>query len=371
MTEPVAAPVPGRRRSGRRSTDRALADSADSHAYVNGLLAGIPDPVVIVDVQGRIVRSNRAFQDGALGLPSGTDTGARLKDVFARSTVAEIAQRTLQHIAAGEPVDGALAFEVTGSDGTLVQCRLSVLGRQQPDGPQWMLHLRDQGELALARAQRDAVVQFVSHDLRATQSSMLSIIEFGRMRNEGFDKKLLERIELLAWQAIGLSDRFAKLIRVQSQQIERTELHLADCIVEAMDSSWVDANAKHVSFVFERASVDGTLAGSRSILVDALTELLGHAVRRSIPTSKIYVSMEARERGFAARIRYSGEEGLLASELEALQDERTRAARLRTTRSRSTDLHLAYVREAVARHNGRIAAADLGDGSCELALLFA
>lgn len=148
--------------------------------------------------------------------------------------------------------------------------------------------------------ERQAMLQFLSHDMRGPQASIIALLEgeSGHKVPER-ERQVRSRIRHYAETTLNLADNFVQLARLENQPAEREPVDLADAMAQAIDMVWPQAHASGITI--DRSGTQGAdlwVLGDASALVRAFTNLLSNAVQAS-PSGSAILCAVAREGAFA------------------------------------------------------------------------
>jgi signal transduction histidine kinase len=148
---------------------------------------------------------------------------------------------------------------------------------------------------ALQREQEEAW-RFISHDMRAPQASILTLIESQRRQGlvDADTASWLDRIEGHARRTLALAEDYVHLARVRSGGL-RGQVALNDVLFDAVDQQWALAGARQVRLSSEvpeplcMAHADGLL------LTRALVNLIDNAIKFSPPHGAVRCTLMCHE----------------------------------------------------------------------------
>ncbi|MDR0251404.1 MAG: CHASE2 domain-containing protein [Burkholderiales bacterium] len=146
--------------------------------------------------------------------------------------------------------------------------------------------------LEAARRERESFLNFLSHDMRSPQSSIVALIE---MRQQGHshltDDECFEKIEQYARKTSRLADEF--VMRAKALQLtpaDLKELELTALIDETLDEIWPLAIKSNIAIHRDYDS-EAFVLGHRTLLARALFNLVHNAIKFSPDSSEITVSV--------------------------------------------------------------------------------
>ena len=346
-----------------------LGDLATRSASADTVLDSLPEPVIAIDGERRIVRASRSTT-ALLGVdPAGADLVAALRD----PGVLEAAERV---IASGAPEE--IDFHLAGSDLELA-ARIAALPEPAPDGTLALIAVTDVTAIRRHGRTRADFVANASHELRTPLSVLLGCIETlrgpAREDQAAFDRFL----EMMGTQ----TERMTRLVNdlLSLSKIELNEhfppsatVSLSSVIPAVVDSLQFAAESRRIAVSIDSDIAEPGVIGERDELTQLFQNLIDNAIKYGAEGSSVRIAIGgatldgpgggARETD-AVRIAVSDQgEGIPAEHLRRLTE---RFYRVDTARSREmggTGLGLAIVKHIVNRHRGELAIeSELGVGS--------
>lgn len=319
-----------------RALQRLVHDSLDS----------LGDPVLVLDARGRVRLANAAaaryFGDAEQGLrdqPLHELLAARLT-LADRSPLPEL-RAALQGRGGHWHVMDAQRRDL------VLKChpRLSVDGRL--DGS--IVSLVDISSVQQVQRQREEALRFLSHDMRAPQSAILTLLELERLE-PGADPRVLERIEAHARRALALAEDFVQLARAQSDAFETALVDLADVLIDAADRHWDQARALSVEILTETPPAPSWCRADRELLTRAVGNLIDNALKYGPRGGQVRCRLVREGERHVITVIDQGP-GVAPEDRPDLFDPFKRLGR--EARTRGAGLGLAFVQAVVARHRGR------------------
>ncbi|WP_017670682.1 CHASE2 domain-containing protein [Blastomonas sp. AAP53] len=332
-----------------------LADAIDQlrdlKRFVGDTLAGLPDPALVSDMAGRIVLTNAAA-DGAFG-----------KSLIGQDAASLLASITVP--LGTEPLRAYLAnpggrhIEFEAHDRRHFVLRRAAIASADGSLRGHIDYLTDITEIAEARAERERMLQLLSHDMRAPQAAILALI--GQQGGE------IDRVRIArhARHTLTLADNFVDLARMQERPFDPEPVIAADLASEAADSLWPIAQQRGVQVLVVDDSDCAFVAAERESLFRACVNLIDNAVKYSPDLGRVTVHVDLAEGAVQIAVRDDGQ-GIAADILPRLF-ERFASARTGTT-VKGIGLGLNYVAAVAARHGGSITARNRPEGGAEFLL---
>ena len=322
----------------------AIAEMRDLRQLVGDTIDSVNDPIVVTDLGDRPILENAA----------------------ARALQASGAGGMAPWLGGPAPVDGDEEGSFRIYEGRAYSLRRFPLrdhaGRERGS----IMHCVDVTTIRDAQRAREVALEFLSHDMRSPQSSIIALLE--SHRSAIGDRLLAERIAGLARKTLRLADDFVHLARLSAAPFAPQDVDLADVMVEAADDIWAMASRSGVAIV-----VDGEeaafVAGERDTLVRAFVNLIENAVKFSPAGATVHCTVLARpDGGFECRIDDEGPgipEARRANLFASFGFSGGQAGK-----SLSSGLGLAFVGAAMARHRAAIAFEDRASGGTRFVIRF-
>jgi two-component system phosphate regulon sensor histidine kinase PhoR len=343
-----------RERQARRRELRAVVAGNEA------VLSGLPDPLLLIDRQGRAVGANPA----ARRLFGERVVGRDLATVLRHPDLLQTVDRVL---AGGEDQE----IDFTSASGEIEQhfsARVARLPARGPDGAVAVCSLHDVTGIKRAEQMRADFVANASHELRTPLSSLLGFIETlqGAAKE---DSEARERfLEIMQREAKRMSNLVEDLLSLSRIELDehtpptgRTEVRTV--LERVQSAAEIRAQAKEMSI---QLAVDGepAVVGDQDQLTQVFQNLVDNAVKYGRPGTPIRVETSRADRasgrpsrrqrrGVAVSVIDQGE-GIPRKHIPRLTE---RFYRVDTARSRElggTGLGLAIVKHIVNRHRGQL-----------------
>jgi PAS domain S-box-containing protein len=336
---------------------RALAQATrhlrDLHQFVSDSLNSLPDAKLVCDQQGRVRLANASaahyFNVASSDALKNLSAIELMRNV--RSSESNEAVVTADLLA-----QRATTIAVSARDGS----DLDLLFKRSPslnaDGQHigWILSIVDVTEMRQAQRQHDDAIHFLSHDMRAPQSAILTLLELDRHAPSAMSPaQFRERISRHARKALALSEGFIQLARARSQPYSLELRNLAAILLECVDDTWEVRRRSQVQVIVDSASAaEAFCRVDRDLVARAIDNLLGNAIEHSPPQSTIICAIERHQDGCAIRIQDQGP-GISKDRQAAIFEPFDRGGSSRS-RTHGAGLGLAFVKTVAARHGGRV-----------------
>jgi CHASE2 domain-containing sensor protein/signal transduction histidine kinase len=345
----------------------AIDHMRDLRRFVADTLSDLPDPMFVTDPGGTVTLTNRLLDERLEQSIAGMTLDDALSQMVAeeyRLTVDQYLQRTAVIATGFEQADSSEFVRFVSPRGrTFVMRRSDV--RSDDDALHGYIHyLTDITALARAEAEREEVLQLLSHDMRAPQSTIIALLD------GDIDADAKKRIERNARRTMQLAQDFVEIARMAETEFAGDDALLADLVRESADGLWPLAKERGIHFAFGDSSNSAFVLAETDSLSRAISNLVDNAIKFSPDNGTIDIAI-ARETGattdnIVVTITDHGN-GISLDILPNL------FARFATGgdqqgRAKGTGLGLTFVRAVIERHSGTISAANNPGGGASFVI---
>jgi signal transduction histidine kinase len=342
----------------RISSMRIAADrSRDMQQFITDNLNSMPDATLVLSESGEVLMHNIAAAQyfasiglRRLAIPSLDDIFSKLDtplDEQGRST-------TWRALLFGNP-SSSVERETRDINGK--ELLIKSAPSSTADGAMlgWIVSLIDVSSLRAAERHRDESLHFISHDMRAPQSSILALLELQKSPGTAFPlEEFYARVEKSVHTTLTLADDFVHLAQADSQHYQLQEADFSSLLADAADDMWAFARSRKIDIVIDTQVDDCWVTVDRRLMVRALGNLLSNAIKFSPQGSVVTCEAERIDKDgkpfISCSIRDKGI-GIPESERKRIF---SRFARLSRSGRDSVGLGLVFVKTVVERHGGSI-----------------
>jgi signal transduction histidine kinase len=339
---------------------QAVASIRRQREYVHRLIDVQPAAIIVIDGQQRLRLGN------AQAVAWRTDPEAPMGTL--RDWLAAVDLRL--------PADAG-QYVGAGSARLLAQCgeREVVVafeplpGGREPDQHDTLVCVTELTGLMADQRERQAAIDFLSHDLRAPAHALVELCE-GVLADPTLTpstQQVLRSAERLSRRMVQMATTYLDFVRSASPEaFTRAEpVLLADVVLEAVETSTPEASAKQVRMELALDDQEaGWVIGDAALLRRAVENLLSNAVKVTPPGGHVDVRVERRHEALAIVVRDGGP-GIAPSRRSQLFQRFGPLARTPKSSTRSVGLGLAMVMSVVARHRGTVFVDNPPEGGAE------
>jgi len=228
-----------------------------------------------------------------------------------------------------------------------------------PDVGSQVYSLREVTKLKEAERERRETLEFLSHDMRSPQVSILSLAKQAETGLEPDDR--FARIEVHARRTLKLTEDFVQIARLANEGVEREETELNSVLQEAADRAYPLARRKQMKVVYEPSDEPIFAHLDAFAIARMLDNLISNAVKFSPQGSQVTLGLGPGDNeGFIISVSDKGPG--LSPERRSQPFARFGAHDM--SAGPSSGLGLAYVKQVVDRHDGSIVVeTDTGEGT--------
>ena len=331
---------------------RAMRQLRDFERFTADVLRSLPDAMLVLDENGRVLR----FNDKAAALFGGLKLGDDIEARF--QSLGELTWRRFVS-------DDAKSNEIVTPAGQVlkVDCVRITDGDDKFAG--YIMGLADVTAIRSTERQRERALQLLTHDMRAPQTSILTMLQDPRALD---DSDAVRRIAAAARRTLDLADAYVQLARAESQPIQPELVDLSQMLLDAADMLWPQASSKDLAITTPTGEEEFLVHGDRTLITRALINLLDNAIKHSPRHSVIVCTLESRlehQPVCICTIQDQGP-GLSPEARERLFQPFGHGG----SNVEGSGLGLAFVRTVMERHNGRVQYKPGGAGGATLVLTF-
>jgi len=370
-----------------RSLDQQIADLNYTLAYARQLrrfvaegLDGIPDVTMVIDTSGRVRYRNRAAiayflhlgirpprvgeeflpaLDQAIPLPNSRNAIHSALDVDSQELI--IRSNTNRASSTARP----LTIDVRDRAEQDLLIRISHTRTATGTYAGTVLNISDVSAIRRAERQREKMMQFISHDMRSPQNSILALIELNRQKahDESSVDMALTRIEHFANQTLDLVDDFIQLTRAESMHIAHERVDLVAIVHELADDFWAITQPCGVTLYVESSTPIALSCGDSPLIRRAISNLIENAIKYSPENTTIHIRIAAKNNTWCIEVEDHGY-GISVEEQQHLFEPFFRTKSVRSSNTTGSGLGLAFVYTVAQRHGGNVNVySELGIGS--------
>ena len=343
-----------RRHAGRAETQLAGAEAA---------LAAVPDPLILIDRNRRIVRANAAWSAfiGAIAEPRDLTAALRNPALLAAADA----------VLAGEDLR-TVEFAVSVPVARLLQARLARIDGPSLDGAAAIITLHDITALKRTEEMRADFVANAGHELKTPLSTLLGFIETLRgpaREDAGARERFLGIMHEQAGRMARLVDDLLSLSRIELNEhiVPTARVALKPVLDSVAAGLELRAAARGIRIEPKLPDDLPEVQGDRDELAQVFQNLLDNAVKyaRRDSTVTVTAGMEDEAAGRMLWLAVEDEsDGITGEHLPRLTERFYRVDNARSRELGGTGLGLAIVKHVLNRHRGRLEITSaLGQGS--------
>ncbi|ATE65955.1 CHASE2 domain-containing protein [Rhizorhabdus dicambivorans] len=313
----------------------------DLRRFLSDAIGRLPDALFVTGLDGRLALTNAEGRRLARRLGAPIETGGDLRALLGLFRVTGTGH--LSPFAADAPAQGAA--EAVTEGGGCYEIRYVAQRDATNAHVGWIIRIVDISPLKQAERHREEALQLLSHDMRAPQSAIISLL---KGPETGIPKAIANRIEGLANRTLDLAEDFVQLARAEAKPLAIEPVDLNDVAIDAADTLWPTARARNIRVEVEGAyEAPHLVDGDRQLLTRALINLIGNAIKYSDHGMVVRCTLTEADDHVRVGIADQGA-GMSEEQLANL------FARFQQGPREGVGLGLAFVRTVVARHHGTI-----------------
>jgi two-component system, OmpR family, phosphate regulon sensor histidine kinase PhoR len=334
---------------------RASLDSLAASAQA--IVDGLPDPLIAVDRQRRIVRTNRAARQLLGPTVAERDLSTAFRQPQLLAAIDALLETTDGNFTG--PDQTAVEFVLPGPPELDMVAHLRRLPRAAADGSLALVVLHDTTALRRAERMRADFVANASHELKTPIAGLAGFIETlrGPARDDaGARERFLGIMADQADRMRRLVDDLLMLSRIEQHEHARPDaaIDLHRVLRGVLDLLQLKASGRKVALDLEIEPSLPRAVGDHDELTIVFQNLVDNAVKYARPGTTVRIA--ARLMGddrVAVAVSDEGD-GIPAAHLPRLTERFYRVDAARSRQLGGTGLGLAIVKHVVNRHRGRL-----------------
>ena len=330
-----------------------------SRRFISQSLDSLPQAIFVTDIDGQVLLANLSaltLQTGGeqdLTRPVSKDIFQILRDIEALDEAGQMLSEKPwhNHIHNTQQLADQIVFTPAGRS---FKIQVSPVDTEKNEPTGWLVGLLEFTVERLAEEQRNSMLRFLSHDLRAPQSGILALLAIQEQSKTPLPASELHRqIEHQVKRTLALTDSFMLLDAAKSQPQVFEELLLGAIVIDAVDLAWPLVQSKNIcvkqTFIDDE---DCVVSGSRELLTRAIFNLLENAVKYSNRSTTIHIHLSRKDNEASLRLQDEGR-GISKEDLPQLFDEFRQFGK-GNNRGDGYGLGMAFVNNVMQRHKVRI-----------------
>lgn len=349
---------------------RALARVRNLRRFLADGLDGMPDATLVFDQDGRMQFRNQAavmyFQRLGMRPPRvGHPATHLLEKTISDDTTR---QRVAEALSGQRPTDATSPWsadlEVRDYAGRDLILKCAPIHTAEGNFAGTVATLTDISRIRQAERQREETLRFISHDMRAPQSSILALVEMKQeAKGQDGQSETLSRIAMLANRTLHLVDDFVHLTRAESMTISAVELDLGGLLQDGVDEFWASAHKRGIALGLRAPLPVAYTRGDQTLLMRAICNLIDNAIKYSPAETRVECGIAEASGFWLVDIRDQGQ-GIADTDLARLFEPFSRVGVETRGDVGGAGLGLAFVRTVAERHGGSVeVSSELGVGS--------
>jgi len=330
----------------------------DVHQFVSDSLNNMPDATLVLSQSGELLMCNRMAQAQLSTMGLDHQQPLTLKDIFSHFEApprSPIHDHIWYNTLLQTPTSDMMEIETRDANGR--EFLIKSTASRMADGAMlgWIISLINVTSLRAAERRREESLNFISHDLRVPQSSILALIQLQKNPATAFaTDEFLNRVEKSVEATLHLAESFVHLAKAESSGYQFHESDFGSMLAEAADNMWAFAHARSIKVEIEAQVEDQWLTVDRSLMIRAISNLLSNAIKFSPEGGKVVCNANAIEKDnipyIACSIRDHGP-GIAESKQSMIFSPFLRAD---DHGQDGIGLGLAFVKMVIERHGGTI-----------------
>ena len=146
----------------------------------------------------------------------------------------------------------------------------------------WIVSVIDITAIRQAEKRREESLHFISHDMRAPQSSILALIALQKKPETAISyDDFIQRIEKASKTTLDLADGFVQLAQAEANEYRLFEHDFQEILIDATEELWSLAKSKNIKIVTQIPEDEYLVKVDRSLMTRVLINLISNAIKYS------------------------------------------------------------------------------------------
>ena len=326
------------------------APSETSSSSLDKILEAIPDGVIIIGFDTRILIANAAAAEAFARRQNGTLENKRLSEVIRDPNLHEAFRRALE-----EKIFSNVKIETLGIERRKFSVRIAPVELDELNGA--IGFFRDITKIEHLENVRQEFLSNISHELRTPLTSIIAFVETledGAIDDRENNRRFLGVIRKNAERMHHLIDDISELSLIESGRVrvELRKCHPAVIIEEIFINLSAKAAEKQIELI-NRISPDAEVFADITRLEQMLTNLIDNAIKFNRDVGSVLVSYNQTQNLDIISVTDSGE-GISIEHQQRIFERFYRTDRARSREIGGTGLGLAIVKHLARLHGGEV-----------------
>ncbi len=344
----------------------AIDQIRDLRRFVSDVLSDLPDPMAVADNEGVVILSNDLVEQRFGESVDGMQIDEVIDAVVVpsqRKAVREHVKVTATVVPQNNEAENYIRFNSV--DGRTFVMRRSPVINDKERHLGDIYYLADISALASAEAQREEVLQLLSHDMRAPQSAIIASLD-GKL-----NKSARKRIEQNARRTMRLAQDFVDMARMTETEFAGEDILFADLVRDVADSLWPLAEERKLKIEVVDRSDSAFVLAEAEALSRAIGNLVDNAIKFSPQDSQITMTLRriVINKSNHISLTISDEGGGIDPQILPRLFTKFASSDREQRRAKGTGLGLAFVETVATRHSGSVRAENRKGGGADFVLL--
>ncbi|NWC93041.1 MULTISPECIES: CHASE2 domain-containing protein [unclassified Pseudomonas] len=354
-----------------RSSDHLIRQAMDleamiahirgSRRFIAQTLDSLPVAVFVIDLHGRVMLANlsaaslTANDETAPGYLTQSSIFQILGDLAGEQATHEYGQER-PWVGDESQLENLADYLLVTASGRSFKVQLAPLDSDKSEPTGWLVSLIEFTVERRAQEQRDSMLRFLSHDLRAPQSAILAVLTLQEHSANPMPTDVQRHIEQQVQRTLDLTDGFMLLDEAKSKGKPLESQWPGVIVQDAIDQVWPLAMSRAIRLVTRGLENEEacTIRADRELLTRAVFNLLENALKYSPAGTTVWVTLTARKTQVVLTIRDEGV-GIAEQDVPFLFEEFHRFADDENTHRRNGyGLGLAFVASVMKSHEASI-----------------
>ena len=217
----------------------------------------------------------------------------------------------------------------------------------------YILSLNNITPIRQAERKREETLRFLSHDMRAPQSSIQALIELQKNPQSALpDEQFFQRINDLSGRTLKLVDDFLQLTRAESMALNLVPVNLTELLEHIINEYWGISQKRNIKISSDFGNELAFTQGDQVLLSRCFVNLIENAFKYSPDNTNIHCSIQHQGTYWQVRIKDQGI-GISEKNQATIFNSFFRVSGP-DSQVNGIGLGLSFVKTVIQRHDGQI-----------------
>lgn len=218
----------------------------------------------------------------------------------------------------------------------------------------FIITLIDISTIRMDERRREETIRFISHDMRAPQSSIQALIKMQQNPATAMpQEQFLQKINSLSKSTLNLVENFLFLARAGNADYNFVPVNLVDILNNAIENFWAVCKNRQIQIIFEPQQFVCFTMADEALLTRVFNNLIDNAIKYGVDGMQIHIDIQQQDKNWLITLSDQGI-GIAQKDFDSLFKTFSRIPQVHNKATSGLGLGLAFVHTVISRHHGQI-----------------